>query len=281
MPTGSLSFSIVGFGGAEGPEFFYAITSASAQRKGLFLSAPSGSPQISLVPRSGSPDFLLEGDLWFQESGSAGDGNMFVAEKSLAGGVVVAQRFVTSRENEISIDQIVARFTSSDAPSSLRIGANAVVIDNFYVTINTTELSGSLIRNATWGGGFFMPDIDTVAVSGTNKDFLVPSGSVVVETGNFTVLSGSVQVHSGNIILSGENSQFNISGSNVSASLQGNPIISIRTGSVSSESLTPVPIDGTMYVNTASLDVSVRASGTFFELDVDTIEAVDGGFFFG
>ena len=281
MSIAILSFAIAGFGGAEGPEFHYAITSASAQRKGLFLSAPSGSPHISLVPRSGSPDFLLEGDLWFQESGSAGDGNMFVAEKSVADGVVVAQRFVISRENEVSIDQIVARFTSSDAPTSLRIGANAVVIDNFFVTVNTAALSGSLVRNASWGGGLFMPDSETVAVFGTNKDFLVPSGSVVVEKGNFSILSGSIQVFSGNIILKGDTSQFNISGSSVSASLQGNPIMSIRTGSVSSESLTPVPIDGTLYVNTASLDVSVRASGTFFELDVDVIDVIDGGFFFG
>ena len=53
------------------------------------------------------------------------------------------------------------------------------------------------------------------------------------------------------------------------------------TGSVSSQSLSPIPIDGTIYVNTASLDVSIRASGTFFDLDVDVPDEVDGGFFFG
>lgn len=281
MPLGTLNFAIAGFGGAEGPEFFFAATSASAQRKGLFMIAPSGSPHMSLEPRSGSPDFLLEGDVWFEESGSSGDGNFFVAERSTVGGVVVAHRIVTSRDNEITVEQIVSRFTSSDAPSDLRIGANAIVLDNFYVTINSVGVSGSLVRNETFGGGLFMPDANTVAVSGTNKDFLVPSGSVLVERGSFTILSGSIQVTSGNIILQGDSSSFNISGSSISASLQGNPIASVLTGSTDPLSLSPVPMDGTIYVNTSSLDVSVRASGTFFDLDVDAADVVDGGFFFG
>ena len=281
MPVGTLNIAIAGFGGSEGPEFFFAYTSASAQRKGLYLAAPSGSPHMSWVPRSGSPDFLLEGDIWFEESGSAGDGNLFVAEKSTVGGVVVAHRIVTSRDNEISVEQIVSRFTSSDAPSDLRVGANAIVLDNFFVTVNTAGLSGSLVRNATWGGGLFMPDADTVAVYGTNKNFLVPSGSVLVERGNFTLVSGSIEVTSGNIILQGDSASFNITGLSISASLQGNPIASVLTGSVNSGSLSPVPIDGTVYVNTSSLDVSIRASGTFFDLDVDAPDIVDGGFFFG
>lgn len=281
MPTGLLNFAIQGFGGAIGPEFFFAETSASAQRKGLFMSAVSGSPHMSLVPRSGSPDFLLEGDVWFEESGSTGDGNFYVAERSTVGGVIVTHRIVTSRDNEVSIEQIVSRFTSSDAPSDLRIGANAIVLDNFYVTINSAGVSGSLVRNETWGGGLFMPDPDTVAVYGTDKDFLVPSGSVLVERGNFTVLSGSIQVISGNIILQGDSASFNISGLSISASLQGNPIASILSGSVDSSSLSPAPIDGTIYVNTASQDVSVRADGKFFDLDVDAPTDIDGGFFFG
>ena len=281
MATGLLTFAIAGFGGSAGPEFFYAATSASAQRKGLFMSAISGSPHMALVPRSGSPDFLLVGDVWFEESGSTGDGNFFVAEQSTVGGVIVTHRIVTSREDEISIEQIVSRFTSSDAPSDLRIGANAIVLDNFYVTINSAGVSGALVRNDTFGGGLFMSDADTVAVFGVDKDFLVPSGSVIVERGNFTLLSGSLQVTSGNIILQGDSSSFNISGSSISASLQGNPIASVLTGSVESGSLSPTPIDGTIYVNTASGDISVRASESFFDLDVDAPDAVDGGFFFG
>ena len=281
--AGLLTFAIAGFGGAVGPEFFYAQTSASAARKGVYMQAISGSPHMSLEPRSGSPDFILEGDLWFEESGSTGDGNLFVAERSTAGGVIVIHRVVTSRDDEVSIDQIVSRFTSSDAPTDLRIGANAVVIDNFFVTVNSASLSGTLVRNATWGGGLFMPDVDTVAVFGTDKDFSVPSGSILVERGNLTVLSGSAQITSGNIILHGDFSSFNISGSSISASLRGQPIASVLTGSISSESLSPVPIDGTIYVNTGSAApaVSIRASGTFFDLDVDEPATVDGGFFFG
>jgi hypothetical protein len=190
---------------------------------------------------------------------------------------------VTSRDDEVSIDQIVSRFTSSDAPTDLRIGANAVVIDNFFVTVNSASLSGTLVRNATWGGGLFMPDADTVAVFGTDKDFLVPSGAILVERGNLTVLSGSAQITSGNIILHGDSASFNISGSSISASLRGQPIASVLTGSISSESLSPIPIDGTIYVNTGSSvpAVSIRASGTFFDLDVDEPATVDGGFFFG
>ncbi len=281
MATGSLIFAIAGFGGSAGPEFFYAETSASAQRKGVFLSAISGSPHLALEPRSGSPDFLLEGDLWFEESGSTGDGNLYVAERSTAGGLIVIHRIVTSRDDETTIDQIVTRFATSDAPTDLRIGANAVVIDNFYVTINSASVSGALVRNDDWMGGLHMSDINTVTVFGTDKDFLVPSGSVLVEVGSFTVLSGSVQVTSGNIILHGDSSSFNISGSSISASLQGNPIASIQTGSVTASALSPFPMDGTIYIETGSEDVTVRAGGEFYKIDVDDPDEVDGGFFFG
>lgn len=279
MPSASLEFAIAGFGGPVGPAIHYAFTTASAQRKGVYISAISGSPHISLDPRIGEPDFFLEGDFWMQQSGSAGDGNLFVAERSRATDVVFAHRIVTSREDDTSVEQIIARFTSSDAPSDVRVGANAVVLDDFVVTVNTAGQSGSLIRNATWNGGFFMPDLATVAVSGTAMDFLIPSGSVIVETKNFSVLSGSVSVFSGSIILRGDTSQFIVSGSSVSASLLGNPIASVKTGSVSSESLSPVPIDGTIYVNTSSLNVSIRASGTFFDFDVDTPDLIDGGIY--
>lgn len=279
MASGSLQFAIAGFGGPVGPAFHYAFTTASAQRKGVYISATSGSPHVSLDPRTGAPDFFLEGDFWFQQSGSAGDGNLFVAERSRATDVVFAHRIVTSRENDTSVEQIIARFTSSDAPTDVRVGANAVVLDDFVVTVNTAGFSGSLIRNATWNGGFFMPDAATIAVSGTAMDFLVPSGAVIVETQNFSVLSGSINVFSGSIILRGDSSQFIVSGSSVTASLLGNPIASVKTGSVSSESLSPVPIDGTIYVNTASLDVSIRASGTFFDLDIDSPDLVDGGIY--
>ncbi len=277
MATGSFQFALAGFGGAVGPELFYAFTSASAQRKGLFVSAISGSPPLSLGPRSGSPDFLLEGDIWYQESGSTGDGNLFIAEKSVAEGIIFAQRFVTSRENETTVEQVVSRFTSSDAPNFLRVGANAVVIDNFYVTVNTASLSGSLVRNASWTGGIFMPDVDTVAVFG-EKDFLVPSGSTIVERGNFTIQSGSITINSGNILLQGDSSSFNISGSSISASIQGFPIVSVLTGSISSESLSPVPGDGTVYINTASGDISIFASGGVgFLMDIKVPAVIDGG----
>lgn len=283
MATGSLEFAIAGFGGAIGPKLYFAFTTASAQRKGLFLSGVSGSPHISLEPRSGSPDFILAGDMWFEESGSSGDGNLFVAEQNLSDSAIVAHRVVTSRVDETTIDQIVLRYSGSnpDAPANLRIGANAVVLDNFYVTVNTAGQSGSLVRNATWNGGVFMSDSDTVAVSGSGIDFLVPSGAVVLEQGTFTILSGTVQVFSGNILLHGDSSSFNISGSSISASLLGNPIASVLTGSVNSASLSPAPIDGTIYVNTSSLDISIRADETFFDLNIDQPDAFDGGFFFG
>ena len=279
--AGLFRFGIAGVGGEIGPEFFYAVTSASAQRKGLYLTAISGSPPVSLEPRVGQPEFLLEGDLWFEESGSAGDGNLFIAERSVETNVVIAQRIVTSRENETTIDQIVSRFTSSDAPLQLRVGANAVVIDNFYVTVNSASLSGSLVRNDTWGGGVFMSDENTVAVQGTGKNWLVPSGSSIVEIGSFTIQSGSANILSGNIILQGDSSSFDISGSSISASLLGNPIISVLTGSISSESLSPVPIDGTLYIDTSSSPPvrSIRASGTFFQLGPEIPDIADGGIY--
>ena len=268
-------FMITGMFGAVGPSLYYAFTSASAQRKGLYLSAVSGSPPISLEPRSGSPDYLLEGDIWYEQSGSAGDGNLFVAEKD-AEGTASAHRFVTAREGE-TVQQIINRFGTSDAPTDLRVGANAVVVNGHFVTINSESLSGSLIWNASWSGGLAMLDANTIVISGSDKNFLVPSGSASIERGDFVVQSGSIEVYSGNMVIKGDSASFDISGSSISASLQGNPIMSILTGSINSGSLSPVPIDGTLYVNTSSLEKSLRASGTYFDLDFTAPSVVDGG----
>lgn len=280
MPaSGSFRYVITNFDGSIGPKFYYAYTSASSARQGLYLSGVSGSPQLSLEPRSGSPSFLLPGDIWY-ESASAANGNMFIAEKSLAQGIVVAHRFLVAREDEITVDQVISRFTSSDRPTDLVVGLNAVVIDNFYVTVNSASLSGSLIRNATWNGGFFMPFTGTVAVSGSPMNFLVPSGSLIINSGSATIQSGTLSVFTGSILVRGAGSQlssFIVSGTNVTASIQGNPIVSVLTGSVASQSLSPIPLDGTFYINTASRLISVRASGTYFDLDVDAPLLVDGG----
>jgi len=272
--SASLEFAIAGFGGPVGPVFYYAVTSASAARRGLFLQGVSGSPQLSLQPRSGSPAFLLPGDLWYQQSGSTGDPNLFIAEQ-WPGEDPAAHRFVLAREGE-TVVQAVTRFATGDAPADLFAGANAVVVNGFFITANTAAVSGALVRNATWDGGFFMPDASTVAVSGT-VDLLVPSGSLTVERGDLSVLSGSIYVYSGSVTLAGETASFDISGSSVTASLLGNPIMSVKTGSVSSASLSPIPIDGTLYVNTSSLDISVRASGQFYDLTFTAPDLVDGG----
>jgi len=270
-----LHIAITGFGGPVGPAFYFAETSASAQRQGVFLQAVSGSPQISLQPRSGSPDFLFPGDIWYAESGSTGDPNLFIAEQWVGEVSASAQRFVLSREGE-TIVQVASRFTTSDAPTDLVIGANAVVVNGFFVTVNTAEVSGALIKNATWDGGFFMPDADTIAVSGS-VGLLVPSGALTIERGDLSILTGSVNVYSGSVTLYGPTASFDISGSNVTASLLGNAIMSVKTGSIDSASLSPIPIDGTLYVNTASSAVSVRAGGATYELDVDAPILVDGG----
>ena len=278
--TGSLRVTLTAFGPYVGPRLFYAQTSASTARYGVFVQASSGSPQISMLPRDGTPTLLLAGDLWFQSSGSSGNSNLFVAEQALADSIVYAHRVITSRENENTVEQIISRYTGSDAPSDVFVGANAVVIDNFYVVVNSEAVSGALVRNATWDGGFYMPDESTVAVSGTDIDFLVPSGAVIVERGNFTLLSGSLTVYSGSILLEGETASFVISASHVSATLLGNPIVSLRTGSVASSSLGPPVIDGMMYINTGSIpnaEISIRASGEFYDLDVDAPELIDGG----
>jgi len=272
--SANLVVALAGFGGAIGPEFYFAETSASAQRRGVFLQGVSGSPQLSLQPRSGSPDFLLPGDIWYTESGSSGDPNIFIAEQ-WPGEDPAAHRFVLAREGETLV-QAISRFATSDAPTDLVVGANAVVLNGFFVTANTTAVSGALIKNVTWDGGFFMPDQNTIAVSGS-VDLLVPSGALTIERGDLSILSGSVNVYSGNLTLFGETASFDISGSNVTASLLANSIVSIKTGSVDSASLSPIPIDGTMYINTASSDVSIRAGGATYELDVAAPGLVDGG----
>jgi len=276
MPTGSLQFGLFGLLGEDGPVFHYALTTASAERQGLYLTPETGSPHFSMEPVSGSPSTVFAGDLWFESSGSSGDGNLHLGETDLESGLVIIKRVVTAREGE-TIVQAINRYTSSDAPSDTFIAASAVISDDFFLTANSPNYSGSLVRNAEWDAGVYMPDQDTVAVYGSDKDFLVPSGSLTLERGNELIQSGSLTIYTGSISLQGDFSQFIISGSSVTASLLNNPMVSVLSGSVETSSLSPTPIDGTMYVKTDTEQVYIKAGGLFYPIEGDVPDTIDGG----
>ena len=59
--------------------FWWQVLSGSV-RTGLFAGATSGSPQLSFAPTSGSPSLLLEGDIWYEASGTTSDGNLYIGD---------------------------------------------------------------------------------------------------------------------------------------------------------------------------------------------------------
>ncbi len=252
-----------------GPQFMYAFTSASVAREGLYMSAISGSPPISLEPGEGPPTVLLEGDIWYEASGTTSDGNLYIADTRISDGAVIINRFMTVRDDEPDIASVVSRWSTANAPVDIYIGANAVITDEGFVTVNTTGSSGALIYNETWGGGFYMPDSSTISLYGS-QNLLIPTGTIQID-------SGTLYVYSGSILMNGPGSVFDISGSNITATILGNPIVSVLTGSVATSSLSPLPIDGTFYVNTGSDSVALKADGTFYSFGGGLPEVVDGG----
>jgi len=192
--------------------------------------------------------------------------------------------FLTARATESRLE-LAIRFGSTDAPINKFLGLNALVVNEGFVTINSASVSGALVRNDTWGGGFFMSDFGTVAVFGTNKDFLVPSGNFTSLTG-MEVISGSLNVFSGSILISGDGVRLEISGQSSSMYLNNQPVATVTVSNVRVDQAanTPALFDGVIYLtpsaSTSNLDEAfIRASGSWVKLLSQSSDVLDGGFF--
>lgn len=159
----------------------YSLVSSSYIRRGIFVNESSGSPQISMEPVEQDPDQVFSGDMWLLSSSvySDGAGGLRFANEDQSGNTYVT-RVVTSRITETTYESSVSRMSSVNAPRGLVIDAKSFVANRWFVTVNSGSISGSGWMNAPWSGGIHMPDEDTVAVYGINKDFSVPSGSLIV-----------------------------------------------------------------------------------------------------
>jgi hypothetical protein len=284
-------------------QFNYGTTTGSISRIGIVVNAQSGSPQLSLEPVNVDPTVKFPGDIWFRGGNGAGDPNFMFADADTTGSTYIA-RIMASRDGESS-GSLIARFGTSDAPSSSILGVNTIVTDNWLITVNSALMTGGGWQNVTWGGGIYMPDSGTVAVwsrAGQSHNFLIPSGTLIVknsfiiQSGSFTVLSGSMTLNSGSLVLtsgnlvvqdtsgtiflSGSKTQLSLSGSGAQILLRGTPVIAIMTGSLNSSSLTS-PSDGTLYINTGTLpnQISLRTNSQWVDFALTSPLLIDDGFF--
>jgi hypothetical protein len=173
----------------------FAFTATTSSRQGLFINAQSGSAHLSLEPQA-QPSGLLKGDLWFSNSGTL----RFLSLKQDGSSSYVAIPLF-GRIND-TISSSAARFGTSARPIARNVGLGRVLADNWYVTANSPDFTGSGFRNETWGGGMFLPDSGTVSVFGSGMNFLVPSGTLTVYksifmSGTITLTNNDINVNTG------------------------------------------------------------------------------------
>ena len=295
IPSASLEFGILS---ASITYDYIESSSYTGMRQGLAINAFTGSPQLSFQPVSTNPTNVFPGDVWFLSSSVDGNSHLNVGDYSVFTASITS-RVVTMRQNETT-QSVITRFTSSDRPSGSVLAVNSVVTDNWFITANSPDYSGSGIKNVTWGGGIHMSNSGTVAIWG-QKNFLVPSGTVTIsqsmtiQSGGLIVNNGTVVVNSGTFIIgtgslllnspsgtftvSGANALLNLTGSNADARLRGVPITAVMIGTTASGSLSPVPRNGTIYINSGSTpeQISIRLNNTWLNFSVVTPDVVDNG----
>ena len=294
-PSASLEFGILS---ASLTYDYIESSSYTGMRQGLAVNAFTGSPQLSFQPVATNPTNVFPGDVWFISSSLDGNSHLNVGDYSVFTASITS-RVVTIRQNETT-QSVITRFTSSDRPSGSVLAVNSIVADNWFITANSPDYSGSGIKNATWGGGIYMSNSGTVAIWG-QKNFLVPSGtttishSMTIQSGGLIVNNGTVVVNSGTFIIgtgslllnspsgtftiSGANALLNLTGSNADARLRGVPITAVMIGTTASGSLSPVPRNGTIYINSGSTpeQISIRLNNTWLNFSVVTPDVVDNG----
>jgi len=260
-------------------QFEFGVSESLQRRKGLFITSES-SPHLSIEPFNFQTNLKLPGDIYLIPSGLSIDPGLRIIEVGATGNQYTGS-FWTARLTQ-SIDELISRVTASNAVYAL----TGLITDRGYVT----PLSGGiapLVRNWDWDGGLYMADSTSVAIYGTNKNFLIPSGSLIIRDGS-EILSGSVNVESGSIYIRGPAVRFDMLGESASAFVQGQPFVHLTQSTspiVSVESGSPFLPDGTMVLvpdpATSSLlqEMHIRAKGNWYTLVTQSFDVMDGGFY--
>lgn len=290
--------------------FNYATTDATVPRYGVIINAYTGSPQLSLEPVAAHPTQPIQGDIWFAQnlpSSGTTSGMFYFDLISGSGATAIGRRHkvVTTRPDVLTTQSLVDLYFSANRPSGTYVAVSGLAASEWIISLGPTgSYANTGWYNFTWQGGIWMQDANTVAVFGSNKNFAVPSGSVssslgmfinqggirivsgnlllnsgsVLLTGSVNVVSGNMLVETGSLIISGNTAQFVVSGANATATIRGNNILNVIVSGASSESLSPQPPDGTLFVNTANFLVSVREGGNWYLITSGGLDTIlDGG----
>lgn len=264
---------------------------ASGSRRGMLITSLSSqpsetfaeSPHMSFEVADFESALKLPGDLWFASGVLSIAPGLKMIDSAVSGALYTGS-FLTARATESRLE-LAIRFGTADAPINKFLGLRAVVVNEGFITVNSASVSGALVRNDTWGGGFFMPDFGTVAVFGTNKEFLVPSGNFTSLTG-LELISGSLNVFTGSILISGDGVRLEISGQSSSMYINNQLVASVTVSNVRVDQAanTPALFDGVIFLtpsaSTSNLDEAfIRSSGSWVKLVSQSFDVLDGGFF--
>ena len=263
-------------------------------RKGLLITSLSAqpsesvaeSPHLSLEPLNFSSDLKVGGDIYIVPTGISVAPGIRIIDFGGPGQQYTGS-FLKGRVTE-STDQLIARFTSSDAPVDIALGLKGMVAHELVTLIS--DSFGPLVRNDTWGGGLYMPSVNQVAIFGDSKTFAVPFGNFTTRD-NLNIESGSLNVTSGSIYIQGNFAKLEIIGLSASAFFTKGHypqpwgrLTESKTSVVDVNAQTPGVFDGTfLLVPSAStprlLELHARISGTWFPLMTQSLDLIDGGTF--
>lgn len=159
--------------------FAYAIISSSLNRQGIFVNQSTGSPQLSLEAVRVNPTESWAGDIWYLNTGSYdGENGYRFNDENKSNNAIFTSKPLFSRLGEDS-SSVITRYSTVDGPKNMHVAVSSVIGNDWFVTVNSASVNGKGWQNASWGGGIYMPDSNSVAIYG-NKNFLVPSGNVII-----------------------------------------------------------------------------------------------------
>lgn len=286
--------------GITSASFGYGLTDTGSVRYGLIINKQTGSiieaGQLTLTPYNPPSGSVYYGDVWFNPTSSNGteQGIRFINVLPDGSTKNVGILGAINSSDFSSSFQLPVRFEGNRAVSSSYLDVNSIVVRDWLLTSGNTGW-----RNAVWDGGLAV-DTSSVYVHGLSKNFRVPSGSVSASMGLFSfdsvrvntgsvfllagdifskgmfVRAGNVTLNSGSLGIYGDNARFALSGSFVSASLRGYPIVTILAGTTDHLSLSNSEApDGTVYLYTNSNLSYLKANGRWYGFG--NSNAIDGG----
>ena len=253
-------------------EIWYAFTTTSIERRGLFITDISN-PHLSLDPFNWTWGTSYGGDI-YMSAGDRGERGLKIVDYDNVGNLYTGS-FITAIVSG-SVPDVSNSVFSGDYPLKRFVAARGFVADRGFVTVVSGGI-GALVENATWNTGFVMNDSGTITIT-EGKLFIVPTGSVY--------LTSSLNSNENRIYIRGNKSTFEMNAVSASAFINSQPWVYLTSSvaSVVDEGTdTPIMYEGAMlYVipatGTEIQEAHIRSQNQWWSIpSASSFTILDGG----